>query len=297
MSFDIGIKNMAYCILTNETEEISLYDWKVINIANNEVSDDKIDEYCNCLNKNKKICGKKPKYKKCNIFYCEKHAKSSKEWIIPIKMYEKSSLNKLKHKEVEDLCKELLIFNNDNMKITKSVMIDKLLLFFLEKCFEMIKYKKAPNAGEINLITLGRNMKSILDTIPDLDKITHVALENQISPIANRMKTIQGMLAQYFIMRFDDNLHISFVSSQNKLKHFAPRHKDENIDDVYKEHKKDAIFYTNQILVNNKLLSTWGENILSKKKDDLADCFLQGIWYFKHMKYITMNEGYRITYT
>ena len=40
-----------------------------------------------------------------------------------------------------------------------------------------------------------------MNKLPDIESITHVFIENQISPIANRMKTIQGMLAQYFIMK------------------------------------------------------------------------------------------------
>ena len=37
-------------------------------------------------------------------------------------------------------------------------------------------------------------------------------------PIANRMKTIQGMIAQYFI---DKNVKlIKFISASNKLKNF-----------------------------------------------------------------------------
>jgi hypothetical protein len=95
------------------------------------------------------------------------------------------------------------------------------------------------------------------------------------------MKTIQGMLAQYFIMKFNDNIHISFVSSQNKLKDFTPR--DIENKNSYKEHKSDAIYYTNQILTNNPNMGSW-EFTSSKKKDDLADCFLQAIWYLKTYK-------------
>jgi hypothetical protein len=52
-------------------------------------------------------------------------------------------------------------------------------------------------------------------------EITHIIIENQISPIANRMKTIQGMLSQYFIMKYEDrNITIDFISSFNKLKMF-----------------------------------------------------------------------------
>ena len=37
-------------------------------------------------------------------------------------------------------------------------------------------------------------MKRIFDTLKNLDTLTHIIIENQISPIANRMKTIQGLV-------------------------------------------------------------------------------------------------------
>ena len=42
-------------------------------------------------------------------------------------------------------------------------------------------------------------MKSALDKMDDVTDLTHVIIENQISPIATRMKTIQGMVMQHFI--------------------------------------------------------------------------------------------------
>ena len=43
-----------------------------------------------------------------------------------------------------------------------------------------------------------------------------VIIENQISTIASRMKTLQGMISQYFIMKGIPS--IEFISSINKLK-------------------------------------------------------------------------------
>jgi len=154
-------------------------------------------------------------------------------------------------------------------------------------------------------------MKELLNNIIGIDEITHVVIENQISPIANRMKTIQGMLAQYFIMKNSD-IEIEFVSSANKLKQFEKKkieniikEKDQKNDDIenipiesekatenttktvttnpnYKEHKKDGVFYCSQILEINSCFHNWKNALDAKKKDDLADSFLQGIWYLKN---------------
>ena len=80
------------------------------------------------------------------------------------------------------------------------------------------------------------------------------------------------------------------MSSSNKLKIFKKINKE---DSDYKQHKKDAIYYTKNILENNDNLNKWKDIFLyekKNKKDDLADCFLQGIWYFnekiKKYKYL-----------
>ena len=44
-------------------------------------------------------------------------------------------------------------------------------------------------------------MRFALNKLIENQTPTHVIIENQISPIANRMKTIQGMITQYFIMK------------------------------------------------------------------------------------------------
>jgi hypothetical protein len=53
----------------------------------------------------------------------------------------------------------------------------------------------------VDLITIGRNLSNQILNLKHLDNIDYVLIENQISPIANKMKTIQGMVAQLFIMR------------------------------------------------------------------------------------------------
>ena len=109
-----------------------------------------------------------------------------------------------------------------------------------------------------------------------LDKIV---IENQISPIANRMKTLQGMIAQYFIMR--GNSRIAFISSANKLKLFTKTEtesKTSKSKTSYSERKKAGVAIVKDLLSHNN--TTWLPIFLThKKKDDLADAFLQGVWF------------------
>ena len=88
------------------------------------------------------------------------------------------------------------------------------------------------------------------------------------------MKTIQGMIAQYFIMCGIQD--VTFVSSVNKLKAFTDM--DQNKTE-YKDRKKLGIEVTKGIIANMK---DWTPFFLAhKKKDDLADSFLQGIWFLQ----------------
>jgi hypothetical protein len=302
MSFDIGIKNLSYAMITSENDKVVIKDWKILDISKDESTIDVALHKCSCVkSKNKKnqenqICGKKAKFEKLGTFYCEIHAKATTDFLIPSKEIEQKSLNKLRKIELFDLGIKYHILTEENRSENKKEIMDKLFAFFLVKCFVPIKLIKNVNASDINLITLGRNMKRMLDEVPYLDQVTHIILENQISTIASRMKTIQGMLAQYFISKLDTSVHIQFVSSLNKLKLYAPRTDIEETNDKYKRHKQDAIYHTTKILENNILLSSWLQVFYdSKKRDDLSDSLLQGIWFLSHIKYLTINETYSLT--
>jgi hypothetical protein len=137
------------------------------------------------------------------------------------------------------------------------------------------------SANNINLIDLGINLNNNLNKLfekIDINSIDIVLLENQISPLANRMKTIQGMIAQYFINK--KIYEIKFISACNKLKFFI-----ENKKTTYNERKKIGIDETKKILANNNFNTELDMFLKHSKKDDLADSFLQGIYYF-----ITFNK-------
>ena len=55
-----------------------------------------------------------------------------------------------------------------------------------------------------------------------------------------------------------------------------------NTKTSYSERKKASIKFTREVLLENNLLQKWLEHFNKhKKKDDLADSFLQGRWYLK----------------
>lgn len=308
ISFDVGIKNMAYCIFDCTNDEFSILGWDVLNLMDEQPN----DHICGCtiIPKSKKLqpkpCTKKAKYSKNDKYYCDKHAKTCSQYMVPTKEMSGSSIKKMKVGDLLQLGNKYLIFmdtpNPD--KLLKKDLLAKIETFFDKQCFEPIIAQKSKNASQTDLINIGRNMKIKMNEVENIEEITTVVIENQISPIANRMKTIQGMLAQYFIMT-NDNAEIYFISSANKLKQFEKikpvitntensTNATQKVNPNYKAHKKDGVHYCLEVLNANSNLMNWKSALDTKKKDDLADAFLQGIWYLRNNNIIICAEDLKI---
>ena len=83
------------------------------------------------------------------------------------------------------------------------------------------------------------------------------------------------MITQFFIMTSDCS--IDFISSMNKLKEL-------NLESsTYGERKKESVLLCrNKIEEYNKSWVDFFEK--SKKKDDLSDCYLQGLYCIKKIR-------------
>ncbi len=250
LSIDIGIKNLAYIhtVFCKNTNKINIISWDTINLTNNNYI------CCDCKN-NAKYCID-------NIYYCNKHAKKTNYKILDynINQFKKKSL-----KELINFSQDYDIsFNNNLNTFDKKFYI---INFIQSKFLSSIETQNANNISLIDIgICINKLFNKLFTTQFDL-----ILIENQISPKANRMKTIQGMVAQYFINKNIEN--ILFVSSYNKLKPFI-----NNKKSTYNERKKLSIEITYKILeklnIDKNLIEYFQNN---KKKDDLSDCFMQNI--------------------
>ena len=258
------------------------------------------------------------------VLYCDKCAEKSKykipsREILPIKR-KPDLLQKKKLGELMDIKANLSAHllaqacggtaAPQNLKLRKADLIQEITTIlardYLEP-FDENKYssyitgvvaadkpKKANYiyAHDLDLITYGRNMMKHLDAIlfPGCyhaapAPIDMMIIENQISTLASRMKTLQGMITQYFIMKHIPQ--IEFISASCKLKLFT----DSNVGgeevcvdaSTYADRKKSGIIVCRSLgeisRKHNSSYAKWMpvfEN--HKKKDDLADCFLQGLW-------------------
>jgi len=268
ISFDVGIKNLAFCLLEVNAAagEVDVKQWGIINLIT------ETPNYCNhCKDKGKYRLAK---WRKQDVLYCQTHGKQS-DWKVPDSQWLR--LEKLKNVELQALA--------DTVSTTRPSMPKKSDVFaYLDEHRKntYLDTIHVPKAKDVDIVVLGKALMERLDKILSGEKVDIVLVENQIGTIALRMKTLQGMLYQYFIMRYV-NCEVVTVSSSNKLKLKDDLH-DPMAPTSYAERKKQAV-----ILAKTALLQLLPSSHLqwiqllesSKKKDDLADSLLQGLWYLK----------------
>lgn len=259
VSIDVGIRNLSFCFFESQSEYSSnrILKWDNIDLTERDA------QICSTTG-----CKKTVKYTKNEHCWCLTHSKQQ-PFMVPTKELTKTALNKTKVVGLKALCEKYKISCEN---FVRGDMVSALLKYGEDHCFES---KTQVNAVHLNLVIIGRNIQHKLDAIfgDNIATIGTVIIENQIGPLATKMKTVQGMLAQYFIMK-NNNIGIEFVSSVNKLKGLQGEKEDMD----YKGRKKLGVQCCKDQLI--------GENVgwlpffnSHKKKDDLADCFLQGIWY------------------
>lgn len=261
LSMDVGIKNLAFCSLIVEDPSFQIEKWDVVNLAQEQV------HVCS-------VCEKPAKFSKNGAHYCLKHAKKQ-PFLIAAKDLKPAFVKKQKLAALVEIADKYKIAYTPPVK--KADLVQSIQDYAQDHCFQPVQ---EIDASHVDLVFIGRMIQRKLDAIflQGLQGLAdYVIIENQISPIANRMKTIQGMLAQYFIMRPELADKIVFVSACNKLKGFGA----DDEQDTYAERKKLSIQITQQQIQTQH--PAWAEFFAKhKKKDDLADSFLQGLWFIRN---------------
>ena len=274
LSFDVGIKNLAYCLFSINCcndNLLKIIKWDVINLCDTIVS----KKYtCSLCKKNAHYylnTSADEEEKEDDIInstvYCKKHAIQTK-----LVMYEGDDKSKSK-------CR----VKSKSTKESSKKMVYPYL--------KIIVPPKEQNACDVDMIVLGKKLKNKFDLIfseynhvPHENGTTHsgidaVVIENQIGPLAGRMKMLQGMIAQYFIMMNVNK--IEFISATNKLKLFK-NVGNENVgnENSYKMRKQKGQHICKSLVTFYPSMKSWNQEFDKHlKKDDLADCFLQGYYY------------------
>ena len=274
LSFDVGIKNLAYCLMERTNTELTILKWDIINLVEDR-------DLCEYKLRTGKKCGKIGRFTmKVNSttshVLCNAHKTKCKVEVsvstdyncVHIKCKEKSKINILDNSEWS-WCEK---HEKDSKKILTTFKPKKIT---------------GQNCSQQPLQELSFKLFSKLDMDKDLIQVDEVLIENQPSLKNPNMKTIASILYSYFVMRglIDKEKkslirNVRFVSPSNKLK--VDKSVTQNNLDKAKD-KKEYYDITKGLgkIYCLALIKESEKHFLTKyeKQDDLCDCFLQGFQY------------------
>ena len=251
VSFDVGIRNLSYCVLEGTSrKDVKILDWNIIDVLGEKAG----VGAARCHK-----CSTAARYEHASdgTFACSRHTPKKKEAVT------KTVLNK---KPVEDLRSEITKVGLQT-EVTKKADLVKLLY----NHYKQNTWKKCvASASSGSVMDLAPAMIECLDArMSSWKGADLVVIENQPE---RRMYAVQSMLQMYFCMK---SLKCSGISATHKLSNIV------TVDDVvgsYKGRKKTGIVHA-YALVPKENQAHFDKH---KKKDDLADSFLQGLWAMEH---------------
>ena len=248
LSIDIGIKNLSICLIASDG---NILEWDILDLTNTTI------HTCDYRMKHKRCTSRATYTIADKVYYCNRHVTKCAS-IAPSEYYH--VLKKPSAMKIKKL--------NDLFEL--NVSVQELTNHIYHQC--ATKVLQSVSANDLDLIHIGKNLsRTLTERLPCITDIHTVLIENQISTIASRMKCVQGMVAQFFIEKGIYN--ILFISSINKLKLYDVPKK------TYKERKASGIQVVKDLLghsANSTWLSVFNTH---KKKDDLADSYLQAVWF------------------
>ena len=296
LGWDVGIKNLAYCLLDKKGDKLEIIDWGIINLLVHKSP----PIYCNCLKVNGDICGRRASYYSFptenkdsdsseNKNYCNIHLKKErKEWA-KISNEERT----MKESQIKEWSDKWVCCKDGCSKIATRYCIKNNLYYCTKHSKETDTIKDAINqssAVRMPMLTLGKILYDKLDKLPQLLKAKWICIENQPVLKNPTMKSIQMMLYSYFVMKQHENkleLHdMILMSAKNKLKVYKDKYgelpkKILSMRDKYRRNKMMAIEHT-RLFVNNEHDEEWQEFYNEHdKKDDLADAYLMTRYFIE----------------
>lgn len=280
LSWDIGIINLAYCLIDYEktTNVFKIIDWGIINLTDR----DKMK----CFH-----CNANPKYYQENTkqYSCKNHDKLLNTTPQLFEILFSDNITNLCSYMGKTKCdkKSKFIHNDTNEYFCNTHGKNK----YKQICntYKLIPHSKKA-VGKQSMDDFRLRLIKELEERPNLLLCELVFIENQPSLKNPKMKTISGCVYDYYMIRgiFDKHLNdslineVHFMSPSNKLKLADNGDTKELVklkgDDskTYKLTKQLSIKYCTEMI---EQYPEWLKIFKSyKKKDDMADCFLQGMY-------------------
>ena len=294
LSFDVGIIHLAYCFFTKK-EVDKKYNWDILDWAIIDLTDREQHKCCQCTKPAKMVQtygGTK--------YYCKVHCKSLITKPYP---YEDFFIS-LEKKKIggcvfkldgdENLCnKNCMVELKTNKEVVYCTPHAKKFYSNLENDMKL-KSLKNTSIKELDFDDTRLKLIYELEKRKHLLEANVVVIENQPSFKNPRMKSISGIIYDYYMIRgmvykeiTKSNIkRVKFMSPSNKIKLATEgetqqivKLKSSDESKAYKLTKSLAVKYATDLV---KHLPEWLNKFNShKKKDDLADAFLQGAYYFE----------------
>jgi hypothetical protein len=273
LSWDVGVKNMAYALLEKDGDDCKLLRTGILNLIDKR-------ECCSFMLRTKKECGKIARQKVINdrmeeVKLCKAHCTK-----IKVESYKSSDYKCTKCGSVSSiniLGKDEWSWCEKHENLSKKVLTQ-------------FKAKKitGQNCSQQPLQELISELVKKLDENPDFLDIEGVWIENQPALINPAIKTIASALYTYFVVRgiIDKKENkltfVKFASPLNKLKVAKKTTTDalknaKSDREYYNIEKGLAIIYVKTLLTKDELIlmETAIENN-NNKGDDFCDAYLQG---------------------
>lgn len=247
ISFDVGLRNLAFCILDGSgKKDVRILHWGLIDVMAESAGHGNTQCY-KCKSPASWIQGEK--------YACTRHKTSGKA-------YTKTSLMK---KSLEQLKKES---EHLNLKLSpkKKDLVDGLYSHYSASVWK--RCIKSCKQGSV--VDLAPAIASALTARTSLwTGATQVVFEQQPD---KRMLAVQAMMHMWFVCH---GYKVKGVSAVHKLTNMVTV---EDHTKTYKGRKKTGIIHASALCPPE-----WRDYLLKHpKKDDLADCFLQGLWVLEH---------------
>lgn len=305
LSFDVGIRNLAGCIIEwNESLELKsnlkIHYWDIINVVDNKKS---TEIPFKCISEG---CILKPKsyidFNKIKYCFCTKHLKDSHN--LTNNIFEPYTIdNFTETTQTDDIyCVECetptptttpkrkkILYTNSKLQTTLCSKHYKQITSRAETAKKKVISFSKSKVKDMTTNDLKLQLIKCLDSRKDilLKDVDLVLIENQPTFKNPTMKSVSDTIYTWFMIRgiidAESNgstiKEVKFISPSNKLKEFNTETIDEAVDNQkYKITKQLAIENTKTILASYELNESISRILSFDKKDDLADSFLQG-WY------------------
>lgn len=303
--WDVGIKNLAYCMMeaTNQTDyPYIIHKWEIINMTKDDEMECHMTD-CEHRSEIRYCCT----YMGDILYFCKQHKGTYtdlfRRWETVRNTLQKVELapdDQIAHPCTctYTCCAEKVKWSlYDNQSSHAIYFCGKHKLSLLKKWEKEILLRSFQSAKvkSIPIESLKLTLFERLDAIPDLLQVQAVCIENQPSFKNPRMKAVADSLYSWYLIRGKIDrirsqltpIHkVFFVSPSNKLKikGFEETIQEEiaNSSNKYKTVKNLSIKYCKELLHYEPEYIRHLESY--KKQDDIADVFLFGVYYFTNMR-------------